>query len=265
MVARNVEYEIRRKHELPDLFLPTGEVQRDVPADILRNLTSLGNGNDGFGPVAIGVEALSNVEVIEAPDRLPPGVLGWKRVLRIERAVEGRETLLAVEDQVLGFVVRVWSPFERPPFEDDVAPALELHEGAHWIALRETRNDVNDSLVVPCPVPLELGKLQLTLIDVLKQALERSIIGFRCGDSYSVRLPRACLITLRSGSATQAWLHANSSRRTCRLLCFGDQSTIASFVIPIIGTATTCRIGPPRGALPLRKSLASTKAQRAAC
>ena len=76
--------------------------------------------------------------------------------------------MLPIEYKIVGFLDGILRTFKRTILQFEVASAFKLHEGAHGITLCQACNDIDNTIVVPCPVALEFGELQLSSVNLTK-------------------------------------------------------------------------------------------------
>lgn len=132
-----VENEIGGKHELLDFALAAREVEDDLAADVLGDDALVRYGGNRILAVFLRIEAPAHVEVVEAAELLAALVRGADGVFPEKRAVERGETLLAVENEVVGLAGDAVRSLEGAVLQPHLAAAaLEPHEGSHRIPLR---------------------------------------------------------------------------------------------------------------------------------
>ena len=172
-----VEYEVCGKHELLDLALTTREVEDDLATDVLGDDAFIRYGDNRILAVFLWIEAFAHIEVVEAAELLAALVRGADGVFPKKRAVQRGESLLAVEDEVVGLAGNAMCSLEGTVFQPHLtASALEPHERAHRIPLRQARDDVPDAPVIPRPAALELRELMRPLANPFEELAERSVI-----------------------------------------------------------------------------------------
>ena len=176
-----VEEKVRWEYELLDLLFARCQVKHDCAPDVLGDLLWVvfwvaGDGYHGIGPVAVLVEAFLHVEVVVTLNRLAAYVLGAYGILGVEGTVQRSQALLSVEHEVARFSRNAVGALERAILQLEVTAALELHERAHRVSLREARDDVHDALVVPGSVALKFWQLKLAPVNLPQKVGEERVV-----------------------------------------------------------------------------------------
>lgn len=155
-----VENEMQREETGRALVLCGAQIQYHRAVEVGAEHLVRRDGQDGFVAIRARAHGLLDVDVVPPLDGFVTGVRGLHGGVQPQGLEEGSEALLPVEqEEVRGRIpVRVCSG-ECPGAESGGAAGLQGHHHAQRIVQRHRRDDGADPVVVPFPVPLEVGQL----------------------------------------------------------------------------------------------------------
>lgn len=152
-----IEDEFQREQQLLVLPVPGGHIQGRFAPEVADDPV-VRHELDGVLPGDAVVERGADVDVEPARHRLVPDVLGLHRLVQAQRLEQGREPLLAVQDEPVGTSSgRRCGSLDRALLELDVTPGTQQHDRPDRVTQRDRGEQARDARLRPHPASLELG------------------------------------------------------------------------------------------------------------
>ena len=102
---------------------------------------------------------------------------GFDGIRTAHRRIDGSEPLLTIQNKLLRSSIRCQRSLNHTMLEANIRIVVfEEHGSTYWEILRNAGNKPTNATVIPYPAALEIRQLNVSLVDVLHQIQNRSIV-----------------------------------------------------------------------------------------